>query len=115
MKDVNNANGKRLHNSKVDNEAKKASLINKVMILYNPKYPGNAGSIIRTCNQNGYKVIIVGTYSNKWLKEMNRSAKCHKLPIPEPTVIPELTKEVIKIDVPWYALEVPINLPEIHL
>ena len=109
MKDVKKGNSRYLLNSALEKDLKKARFITKVLILYNPKYAGNAGSIVRTCNQMGYKVIIVGTYSNKWLKDMNRAAMVHKLPIPEPTIIPELTKKVIEIDLPWYALEIPQN------
>ena len=93
-----------------DNNPKKIKHPVKIIVIYEPKYAGNVGSILRTAYQMGYKVVIVGTdISNKWKKTMIRSSMQNMLHTTMPMIIPYLTNDAIGVNAPWYALEIPRN------
>lgn len=91
-----------------NNDSKKSNIPVKIVVVYNPKYPGNTGTILRLSYQMGYKMIIVSdSIGGKFLKDMNRAAMQNKLKTTPPTIVSSLTEDVLDNTLPWYALDIP--------
>ena len=91
-------------------ESNKKPKFDKAVVVYKPKYGGNVGSIARTCNQMGYRMIIFGeSFSNKFKKEQRRIAQQNNLLVPDPKYITNISKLDIGEYGCWYALEIPEN------